>query len=65
VPPMHTRASRRLLRDLAVVGRMQQDQPTAAERVESLLGIELADILRTSLADATGGAHGARPRRAA
>jgi hypothetical protein len=57
-------AADRLLRDLAAVGRMQVDRPSAAERVEALLGSELTGILRTTLVDAapTGGLQ---PRRAA
>jgi hypothetical protein len=49
----HTTATDRLLHDLAAVGRMQNERPSAAERIEGLLGTELADILRTTLVDAS------------
>lgn len=54
----------RLLHDLAAIGRMQSERPTAHERVEALLGSELTGVLRTSLVTAvpTGGLQ---PRRAA
>jgi hypothetical protein len=54
----------RLLHDLAVVGRMQAERPSAAERVEALLGAELTGVLRTTLAG-TKPAGGLQPRRAA
>jgi hypothetical protein len=44
---------------------MQAERPSAAERVEALLGLELAGVLRTSLAGEPGPAHGLQPRRAA
>ena len=49
----HTSATNRLLHDLAAVGRMQVERPSAAERVDALVGAELAGILRTTLVDAT------------
>ena len=49
----HTTATDRLLRDLAAAGRMQSERPSAAERVEALLGAELTGLLRTTLVDAT------------
>jgi hypothetical protein len=59
-----TAATDRLLFDLAAVGRMQQERPTAAERVEAILGTELAGVLHTALRDdATPGTL--KPRRAA
>ncbi len=57
-------ALERLLADLAAAGRMQQDRPTAAERIESLLGADLAGVLRTALSEPTP-AGGLAPRRAA
>jgi hypothetical protein len=61
----HTDASKRLLHDLATVGRMQAERPSAAERVEAILGVELTGVLRTSLAGEPGPARGFQPRRAA
>ena len=58
-------ATKRLLHDLAAVGRMQADRPSADERVEALLGLELAGVLRTSLVGEPGRPHGLQPRRAA
>ncbi len=55
----------RLLHDLAAVGRMQQERLSAHERVEALLGSELAGILRSTLVGATTPAGGLQPRRAA
>jgi hypothetical protein len=49
----HTTGTDRLLRDLEAAGRMQSDRPSAAERVEALVGAELAGILRATLVDAT------------
>ncbi len=60
-----TRGTSRLLHDLAVLGRMQRERPPAGERIEALLGSELAGILRTSLVSASGSADGLQPRRAA
>jgi hypothetical protein len=57
-------AESRLLHDLAAVGRMQDERPSAAERVQALLGAELAGVLRSTLAD-TSPAGGLQPRRAA
>ena len=42
-------ATDRLLRDLVAVGEMQRERPSADERLESLLGIELTAVLRTTL----------------
>lgn len=61
----HTTASNRLLRDLAAAGRMQLERPSAAERVEALLGAELTGVLRTTLVGASTPAGGVQPRRAA
>jgi len=58
------RGTRRLLRDLMSAGLMQQERPSAAERLELTLGRELAGILRTSLMT-PGPVHGLRSRRAA
>ena len=57
-------ATDRLLHDLDAVGRMQTERPSAAERIEALLGAELAGVLRTTLMDASP-AGGLQPRRAA
>ena len=57
-------ATKRLLHDLDTVGRMQSERPSAAERVEALLGAELAGVLRTTLVD-TSAAAGFQPRRVA
>jgi hypothetical protein len=59
-----TLATDRLLSDLATVGRMQQERPTAAERIEALLGAELAGVLRTALRDGSA-TDSLKPRRAA
>lgn len=63
--PEHTNATNRLLHDLAAVGRMQAERPSAAERVEAVLGATLAGVLRASLTGDRGPAHGLQPRRAA
>ena len=63
--PQHTSATNRLLHDLAAVGRMQAERPSAAERVEAVLGFELAGVLRASLTGEPGPARGLQPRRAA
>jgi hypothetical protein len=60
-----TTSTARLLHDLDAVGRMQTERPTAAERVDDILGVELAGVLRTLLAGEPGPAHGLQPRRAA
>jgi hypothetical protein len=44
-----THGTQRLLRDLAATGLMQQDRPSADERLESLLGAELTGVLRATL----------------
>jgi hypothetical protein len=56
------RATRRLLRDLVCLG--QDDRPTASERVESLLGRDLAAVVRASIAGPAP-VHGVRTHRAA
>jgi hypothetical protein len=61
----HTKATNRLLHDLAAVGRMQTERPSATERVEALLGAELAGVLRATLADTSTPTGGLQPRRAA
>lgn len=58
-------ATNRLLHDLAAVGRMQVERPSAAERVEALLGSELTGILRTTLVTASTPPGGFRQHRAA
>ena len=63
--PPSTRGINRLLHDLAAVGRMQRDWPTAHERVEASLGSDLTGVLRTALVGATWPAGGLQPRRAA
>jgi hypothetical protein len=66
VPPKGSplRATRRLLRDLVCAGRMADERPTAAERVEALLGHDLATVVRASIAG-PGPAHGLRTHQAA
>ncbi len=63
--PGDTTAATRLLHDLATVGRMQEERPSAAERIEALLGSELTGILRTTLVGASDPVGGLQPRRAA
>jgi hypothetical protein len=63
--PQNTRGTSRLVHDLAAVGRMQQERPSAHERIEALLGSELTGILRTTLVGATTPVSGLRPRRVA
>ncbi len=58
-------AASRLLHDLDALGRMQTERPSAADRVDAILGVELAGVLRTLLAGEPGPAHGLQPRRAA
>ncbi|HST25100.1 MAG TPA: hypothetical protein VLJ76_03835 [Gaiellaceae bacterium] len=58
------RGTRRLLRDLVSAGLMQQERPTAAERLELTLGRDLVGVLRTSLF-APKPVHGLRAHRAA
>lgn len=60
----HDIATNRLLHDLAVVGRMQAERPSAAERVEALLGSELTGILRTTLVTASKPTGGVQHRAA-
>jgi hypothetical protein len=65
MPHQDITATNRLLHDLDAVGRMQTDRTPAAERVEALLGAELAGVLRASLATASTPTGGLQPRRAA
>jgi hypothetical protein len=58
-PGSPLRATRRLLRDLVCLG--QDERPTASERVEALLGRDLAAVVRGSIA-APAPAHGVRVR---
>lgn len=55
----------RLLRDLVATGLMQQERPSADERLETLLGAELTGVLRASLMGTPGPAQRLQPRRAA
>jgi hypothetical protein len=57
------RGARRLLRDLAAAGLMQDDWPSAAERLESKLDPAFSCVLVETLSGA--GPEGLRPRRAA
>jgi hypothetical protein len=58
------RGSRRLLRDLVSAGLMQQERPSASERLEAKLGDAFTRVLFGSL-DSGPDSHGLRPRRAA
>ena len=58
------RGSRRLLRDLVSAGLMQQECPSASERLESKLGDAFPGVLFGSL-DSGPDSHGLRRRRAA
>jgi hypothetical protein len=58
------RATRRLLRDLVCVGLMADERPSAAERVESLLGRDLTTVVRASITGPRP-VHGLRTHRAA
>ena len=58
------RGTRRLLRDLVSAGLMQQERPSAFERLEAKLGGTLAGALRLSLRVHDSDA-GLRPRRVA
>ena len=65
---MHGRdiyGSQRLLRDLVAVGEMQRERPSASERVELLLGAELAGVLRATLTGTPGPAQRLQHHRAA
>jgi len=57
--------TQRLLRDLIATGLMQQERPSASERLESMLGAELTGVLRSTLTGTPGPAHRLQPRRAA
>lgn len=62
------RGTHLLLRDLVAVGLMQEERPSALERLQSALGRDLADVLRLSLTGYPGpghASHGLRGRRAA
>ena len=50
------RGTFRLLRDVLAVGVLQDDRPSAGERLESILGPGLARVVTGSLSD------GGRPR---
>ena len=56
--------TRRLLRDLVAVGLMQEEHPSALERLESKLGGTLAGALSLSLRVHESN-QGLRPRRVA
>jgi hypothetical protein len=58
-------ATNRLLRDLVAAGEMQRERPSAAERLEAVLGAELTGVLRASLTGTPGPAQRLQPRRAA
>jgi hypothetical protein len=64
VEPSSLRGTRRLLRDLVCVGRMQDDRLPASVRVDARLGRELAAVVRATIVG-PGPAHGLRTRRAA
>jgi hypothetical protein len=57
------RGTHRLLRDLVSAGLMQQERPSASERLESKLGDAFTRVLFGSLD--SGPSHGVRRRRAA
>jgi hypothetical protein len=61
----HSNAVNRLIHDLGAVGRVQVERPSATERVEAILGIELTGVLRTSLTGDPGPVRGQQPRRVA
>lgn len=65
MPQRDVYATQRLLRDLVAAGLMQQERPSASERLESLLGAELTGVLRASLTGTPGPAQRLQPRRAA
>jgi len=52
------RGADRLLEHCAAFGRLVEPRPSAAERLEAVLGGDLARLLRDALA----GEHGMRPR---
>jgi hypothetical protein len=58
-------ATNRLFRDLVAVGEMQRERPSAGERLESLLGIELTAVLRATLTGTPGPAQRLQQHRAA
>ena len=58
------RGTRRLLRDLVCVGSMEDERPSAIERLEATLGRDLATVVRSSVVGPDP-AHRLRPRRAA
>ena len=59
------RGTERLLRDLVAVGMMQQERRSAAERLESTLGIELTGLLQAALVGKPGPALRPCPQEAA
>lgn len=63
--PRDVYGTSRLLRDLVAAGVMQQERPSASERLESLLGAELTGVLRTSLTGTPAPAQRVQRRRAA
>ena len=58
------RGTFRLLRDVLAVGVLQDDRPSAGERLESILGPGLARVVTGSLSDG-GTPQGLRTTRAA
>jgi hypothetical protein len=52
-----TYGTQRLLRDLAATGLMLQERPSAAERLDALLGTELHGVLRATLTGTPSPAH--------
>jgi hypothetical protein len=58
------RGTRRLLRDLVSAGLMQEEHPSASERLERKLGGTLTRVVFATL-DSGPDSHGVRPRRAA
>lgn len=66
------RGTRRLLRDLIAAGLMQDDRPSASERLRARLGRDLTAVVVASLTGTPGpnvhggtASHRFRPRRAA
>jgi hypothetical protein len=60
--PERGRALARLQADLAKLAALDPDRPTAAERLEQLLGSELAATLRRAYAPCSGGEAALRHR---
>ena len=61
-PPL--RGTRRLLRDLVCAGLMQQERPSASERLEMKLGGTFTHVVLATV-DPGSDSHGLRPRRVA